>query len=39
MTKCVGVKDKACGIEFYDPQFPEDTVCDNCASELEEETV
>lgn len=30
MSVCVGVKDKACGKEFFDPLFPDDTVCDDC---------
>ena len=34
--RCLGVKDKACDRWVYDPQFPSDNVCDQCAKELEE---
>ena len=30
MSICIGVKNKACGKEFFDPQFPDDNVCDSC---------
>lgn len=34
MSVCVGVNNKVCGIEFNDPQYPDDTLCDKCAKEL-----
>ena len=37
MSECLGVKDKACGKWVYDPQFPNDNVCDQCAKELDKE--
>ena len=36
MSKCVGIEGNACGKEFYDPQFPNDTLCDQCYGEMEE---
>ena len=35
MSVCVGVDNKTCGVEFNDPQYPNDTLCDECARELE----
>ena len=37
MSICIGVKNDVCGVEFYDPDFPNDNVCDKCAIRLEEE--
>jgi hypothetical protein len=34
MSKCVGVGNKACEVEFYDPKYPDDTLCDKCFDEL-----
>lgn len=34
MSKCIGVNNETCGVEFYDPQFPDDNVCDGCACAL-----
>lgn len=36
MPKCVGVGEQVCGVDFYDSQFPNDNVCDKCATKLEE---
>ena len=32
MSVCVGVDNKACGVEFNDPQYPNDTLCDECST-------
>ena len=37
MNKCIGVGNKVCGVEFFDPEFPDDNVCDKCAEGLEGE--
>lgn len=34
MSKCLGVGNRYCGVEFYDLQFPSDTVCNKCANQL-----
>jgi len=31
MSICKGVLGKDCGKEFYDPEFPDDNICDECA--------
>ncbi len=30
MSKCVGRDGKVCGKIFFDPQFPDDNLCDQC---------
>lgn len=36
MSKCVGRDNKICGKYFYDPQFPDDNLCDQCYAWYEE---
>jgi len=35
MSKCVGIENKPCGVEF-DPglEFPDDTLCDECWDQM-----
>ena len=34
---CIGVGNDICGVEFFDPDFPNDNVCDQCATRLVKE--
>ena len=34
MSECLGVGNKTCGKWVYDPQFPDDNICDKCATQL-----
>lgn len=37
MSICIGVGNDICGVEFFDPDFPNDNVCDQCATRLVKE--
>ena len=36
MNICVGIEGKVCGKEFNDTNYPDDTLCDECFNQLED---